>query len=99
MSETLITRIFENWWYFVLLIALWYVLYVLWKLFITEHLKYEEQRTNSFVELTNRTIENTTRIVDSLNTHKQHNEETHNIIIKKINDTHNDVKIIKDKIK
>jgi len=66
MSEAIWTHIFDNGGYFVLLVWIWYMAYVLWKLFINQHMKYEEIRTNSFVKLTDKTIENTTKIVNSL---------------------------------
>jgi len=61
-------------------------------------MKYEEIRTNSFVKLTDKTIENTTKIVNSLEINRTTSDNAHNTIIKKIDDTHNDVKIIKNKI-
>lgn len=99
MSDAIFMKAMDNGWYFVLLIWMWYILYMLWKIFISEHMKYEEQRTTSFVELTNKTIENTTKIVDSLNTHRETNTNAHNTIISKLDETHNDVKIIKEKMK
>jgi len=98
MSEATLAHIFDNGGYFVLLIWIWYIVYVLGKMFIKQHMEYEAERTRSFVKLTDKTIENTTKIVNSLNMQEKNNDNIHHTIIQKIDDTHNDVKIIKKEI-
>ncbi len=109
MSDTIFLKAMDNGGYFILIIWIWYILYLLWKMFINWYLKLEADKNNmqlkietekaeSFTNSMKSIVEYTKEIVNTLNTQYLNSDNTHKIIIKKIDDTHNDVKYIKDNI-
>ncbi len=114
MSDTIFLKVMDNGGYFALIIWIWFIFYKLWKIFITWYLQLEAERNktqlelekqksewlvNSLASISEQNINNTKEIVSWLNTHIVNNKNEHSSIIKKLDETHTDVKFIKDKMK